>query len=311
MSSPDLSPPRVPVSRLAVLLGERFAASGASGARIELESREEIVEDAGFSFVVRVLSDRIAIAAARAKAEAATLSRSVAAAGREGAAVPSPSTTAVRSPFLPPYDPALLLGAITDTHVALLNKYNLVDRHLLIVTRELEQQEAPLTAADFEAARLCLDGIDGLVFYNSGAAAGASQSHKHLQLVPFPLGPRGERFPLDRAIAAAVAAGLDVVPRLAYRHRVALLGAGSSLATDHAVYGELLAAVTPALPAPYNLLMTRDWMLVVPRTRASEGPIDVNALGFAGTLVARRAGDLEWLRSIGPMEVLRRVTITR
>jgi ATP adenylyltransferase len=284
-------------ARIAPLLAERFAASGESGARVELESREEIVEDAGISFVVRVLSERIALAAERAKSAAATVSL-------------DESSVAGRSPFLAPYDPALLLGAITESHVALVNKYNLVDRHLLIVTREFEEQETPLTVADFRAARLCLVAIDGLVFYNSGAAAGASQRHKHLQLVPFPLGPRAERVPLDRAVAAAVEGGLDVVPRLGFRHRVARLDpvlAGA--ASDHALYRDLLTA-SGSSAAPYNLLMTRDWMLVVPRSRAAAGPIEVNALGFAGTLVARRDRDLDWLRSIGPVELLRRVGVT-
>jgi ATP adenylyltransferase len=282
--------------QLASLLAERFTASGASGARIELESREEIVEDAGIELIVRVLADRIAKAAARARPETST-------------DTPKSASPSSRSPFLPPYDPELLLGAITDTHVALLNKYNLVDRHLLIVTREYEEQEAPLTPADFEAARFCLDAIDGLVFYNAGAAAGASQSHKHLQLVPFPLGPHDRRLPLGGTIDEALAAGLRAVPRLGFRHCMVPLAAGAG--SDHAVYRELLRACGVGAagenPTPHNLLMTRDWMMMVPRSRASDGPIDVNALGYAGTFVARRDRDLDWLRSTGPIELLRRV----
>jgi len=291
-------PPRVAQAQLASLLAERFAASGASGARIELESREEIVEDAGIELIVRVLADRIAKAAARVKTEPSTIT-------------PKDASPSARSPFLPPYDPELLIGAVTETHVALLNKYNLVDRHLLIVTREYEEQEAPLTIADLEAARFCLDAIEGLVFYNAGAAAGASQSHKHLQLVPFPLGPRHRRFPLDAAIGEALAAGLDAVPRLGYQHRVTPLGAGAG--SDHAVYRELLnafaAAEAGSNATAHNLLMTREWMMMIPRSRASEGPLEVNALGFAGTFIARRERDLDWLRSIGPIELLRRVGV--
>src|SRR4029079_11989701 len=114
----------------------------------------------------------------------------------------------------------LLIGAISPTHVCLLNKYNVLDRHLLIVTRSFEPQDTALGAADFEAAALCLDAIDGLVFYNSGPDAGASQSHRHLQLVPFPIGPGAERFPLDRAFAAGIESGLGRIARLACRHRL-------------------------------------------------------------------------------------------
>ncbi|HUP24995.1 MAG TPA: phosphorylase, partial [Thermoanaerobaculia bacterium] len=59
--------------------------------------------------------------------------------------------------------------------------------------------------------------------------------------------------------------------------------------------------------APYNLLMTLDWMLVVPRARSACGSLDVNALGFAGALLARGEGGLALLRELGPLEVLRRV----
>jgi ATP adenylyltransferase len=300
VSIPGPELPRVSPSGLAALLGERFTASGASGARVELESREEIVEHAGIDFIVRVLADHIAKAAARAKDEASTNT-------------PRDASPPSRSPFLAPYEPDLLIGRIGDRHVALLNKYNLVERHLLIVTREYEKQESPLTAADLEAARFCLDAIEGLVFYNAGTAAGASQTHKHLQLVPFPLGPRNLRFPFEPAIAEALGAGLDTVQRLGYLHRVVPLTAGSG--GDHAVYRELLripgVQADGADPAPHNLLMTREWMMMIPRSRASEGPLDVNALGFAGTLVARCDRDLEWLRAIGPLELLRRVGVSR
>ena len=54
------------------------------------------------------------------------------------------------NPFLP-YDPALFVADISDTHVALLNKYNVVEHHLLVVTREFETQTSRLTQADFAA----------------------------------------------------------------------------------------------------------------------------------------------------------------
>jgi ATP adenylyltransferase len=40
---------------------------------------------------------------------------------------------------------------LSETHLCLLNRFNVIDHHLLIVTRSFEEQEAPLTRADFEA----------------------------------------------------------------------------------------------------------------------------------------------------------------
>jgi hypothetical protein len=53
----------------------------------------------------------------------------------------------VINPFLP-YDEELWVADLNKTHTLLLNKFNLVDHHTLVVTREFEKQEVPLTAAD-------------------------------------------------------------------------------------------------------------------------------------------------------------------
>jgi len=58
----------------------------------------------------------------------------------------------------------------------------------------------------------------------------------------------------------------------------------------HATYRELLARCPQA---PYNLLATRRWMLVVPRRQERYEKISVNALGFAGSLFVRNAAELE------------------
>ena len=110
------------------------------------------------------------------------------------------------NPFLP-YDPELYVADASPTHVCLLNKFNVLDRHLLIVTRRFEHQDLPLTLADWEALWVCLAESDGLGFYNGGTVAGASQTHKHLQLVPLPLAAEGPRLPLEPLLDAAEYAG--------------------------------------------------------------------------------------------------------
>ena len=104
-----------------------------------------------------------------------------------------------RNPFLP-YEDALYVAAITPTHVALLNKFPVQDDHLLIVTRAFAPQEALLDADDFLALAACLAEVDGLAFYNAGEVAGASQPHKHLQLVPLPLADGLAGVPIEVAL---------------------------------------------------------------------------------------------------------------
>ncbi|WP_042892042.1 phosphorylase, partial [Anaplasma marginale] len=83
------------------------------------------------------------------------------------------------NPFLP-YEKDLFVADLTETHLCLLNKYNVVDNHLLIVTRAFVEQETLLDLADFIALWTTLAQVDGLAFYNAGKDAGASVKHKHL-----------------------------------------------------------------------------------------------------------------------------------
>jgi ATP adenylyltransferase len=222
-------------------------------------------------------------------------------------------------PFLP-YDPLMFVADLSPTHICLLNKFNVFAHHLLIVTRAFEEQQAPLNAADFAALWQCLVQVDGLAFYNAGRAAGASQRHKHLQLAPFPLWPGEAGLPMEQALAVDM---LDTQPSVRawpYRHAAVRVAgdwmddpqaAGDELARR---YRALLAALAidgedgDGLLPPYNLLATRRWLLLTPRSQAEIDGIPVNALGFGGSLLARTPAQLEHLRTLGPLAVLHKVT---
>jgi ATP adenylyltransferase len=262
-----------------------------------------MVEDAGVRFIVRSVSSLAE------KAEA----------GR--AAQPS----APGNPFLPP-EPALTVGEISPTHVALLNKHPVVAHHLLVVTRRFVPQEEALDHDDFAAVATCLGEIDGLAFYNAGRHAGASQPHKHLQLVPLPLGGGPWDVPMEALFDSWAAAGAVLrLLRVPFRHAFALLDPSLFLdregAADrmHELYDAAIEAIgvveegaandEPKRTTPYNLLATRRWMLVVPRSRERFASISVNALGFAGSLFVRDAAERQRLRAAGPMRVLREVSL--
>jgi ATP adenylyltransferase/5',5'''-P-1,P-4-tetraphosphate phosphorylase II len=54
------------------------------------------------------------------------------------------------NPFLP-YDEDLWVEHLSPTHTLLLNKFNLVAHHVIVVTREFESQDEPPSASDLEA----------------------------------------------------------------------------------------------------------------------------------------------------------------
>lgn len=235
-----------------------------------------------------------------------------------------PKDRAPPSPFSPP-DPALTVGALSSTHIGVLNKYPVVAHHLLIVTRQFVPQEQLLDAADFAVLARCLGEIDALGFYNGGQDAGASQSHKHLQLVPLPLGGGAWDVPIEALLDTwSVRGAVLRLLRLPFKHAFALhepdlfddpARAAERMRERYAAQAEAIgvaqdpAANDPRQSSPYNLLVTRRWMLAVPRSKETFGSISVNALGFAGSLFVRNQAEMHALRAAGPMNALRAVAV--
>lgn len=270
------------------------------GAMAPLETRAEVIREADVPFSVRVVSTL------RGKEDA----------GRE-------QERTGGNPFLPP-DPDLTVAALSPTHLAVLNRFPVLRYHLLLVTREYEEQELPLTAPDFDALARCLAEIDGLGFYNSGPEAGASQPHRHLQVVPFPVGGGPAPTPIERVLTGVAVDPSQATLRLyGFRHAVAPLPETAWRADDpaaraapamelayRAMASRVGLALAPGRPtAPYNLLATRRWMMLVPRSRERFEGVSVNALGFAGSFLVRDRQQLEVVRRHGPLAVLQGVAV--
>ena len=214
---------------------------------------------------------------------------------RAASTIAAKAAASHRADPLGDYEPELYVADVGSAHYVLLNKYPVTANHLLLVTRRFAPQEEALDTADFAALAALMAELDWLAFYNAGRAAGASQARKHLQLVPLPLAPE---VPAPVPLEPLYARGA-----LPFRHAFAALSGLEAMAD---VYRELIARCPLA---PYNLLVTRDWMLVVPRRQERYESISVNALGFAGSLFVRDAAELELVRRSGPMNVLRAVTL--
>jgi ATP adenylyltransferase len=259
-----------------------------SGVLQPISTRSEMVEDGGIGFVVREVSSLAHKAAAKRAPERPA------------------------NPFLPPYDPDLLVAEVSATHVGMLNRYNVVPHHLLVITRAFVDQRAALDEADFAALLDCMVGVECLGFYNGGEEAGASQPHKHLQVVPLPLAPSGPAMPLGPLLASAAEGG--VAEALPFVHALApadpaWFEPSLDASAVQARYRSLLAAVglgvdEHGLVAPYNLLLAREWMMVVPRSREHVDEMSLNALAYAGALLVRNAAEMARVKARGPMGVL-------
>lgn len=217
------------------------------------------------------------------------------------------------NPFLP-WDQRLEVSAIGDDHALILNKYPVQLGHMLLVTRQWASQTDWLEAGDFSALASVDEVTSGLWFFNSGPDAGASQPHRHLQLLPrraeAVICPRESWFE-RRLQGLKPGQGEPPTPveqasRVRRRHQgveqdTHLLELYRSLAEELDI-GNPDHDSKPA--GPYNLLLTPGWMAMIRRASDGSHGFSVNALGFAGYLLATDDSDLQWLSREGPERLL-------
>jgi ATP adenylyltransferase len=285
-------------------LEKTTTAALACGALRPIETEQLLVDDSGVRFLVRVVSSLERKAADRRRLES----------GAPGKAKPA-------NPFLPP-ESELTVTEVSPRHLAVLNKFNVLPLHLLLVTRAFEHQETLLSIDDLRALFACMAEYESLGFYNGGVVAGASQPHKHLQLVPLPLDRQGPALPMLPLLTGAGPTCTALPFAHAFGRLPAPASSGLTSLAEEAfgLYLRLLGRVgirgVPAgagtrQSAPYNLLVAGDWMLLVPRPEECYRGISVNALGFAGSLFVKDREQLDLVRAHGPMRILTAVSRAR
>jgi len=209
------------------------------------------------------------------------------------------------NPFLP-WDRPLEVDRLGQSHVLLLNKYPVQPSHLLVISQSWKPQAGWLEESDWRAVAAVAADLDGLWFFNSDASAGASQPHRHLQVLPrtaregsCPLGPMLEQQLLGNAEPWPWAY------RLSRRRDPET---GSDLAGLYRQHADALGLGQPVRAArprhPYSPLFNDHWFLSVRRVREHEAGFSINALGFAGYLLATEAAARDWLQRHGPWALL-------
>ncbi len=203
------------------------------------------------------------------------------------------------------------IGTLGATHVIAVNKFCYARPSLMLVTADgHRRQHEPLDESDLRAAREALTATaegDYMVFYNGGKDAGCSRLHKHMQLMPLP----GDCF----------AAFLDNrqdepdVPFEWAHHRFEADFKNVTVEKLVAVYKELLETSTKAwkksvsletqeanrtthgAACPHNWILTKRWMMVIPRRQAAVGQAATNAPGMLGFISVAAQEDIDnWIR---------------
>ncbi|MER1966118.1 phosphorylase [Castellaniella sp. GW247-6E4] len=285
----------------------RTDAAIASGDLQPIVAEQVVMRDAGLPFTVRWVAALAAKDAAKAGATPATT-------------LPGGPRDPNFNPFLPP-DPALTVGPLGAHHNVVLNKFPVCLHHLVLARREFAEQLSPLELVDFLALAIVLSDAGGLGFYNGGAAAGASQRHKHVQWIPAAEGNASLRY-LGEGLPADIAPGaLARHPGLPLRHCFVRVEAGfgcdpeAAAQAMHDAFGRACAELSlvpggeDGLLPPCNMLVGDGWMLVLPRSREHFEGVSLNALSYGGTVYVREPAQIEAIRAVGPLRALASVGI--
>ena len=198
-------------------------------------------------------------------------------------------------------DPKLLVATLNDSHILVIGKFCVIGPHLLLLTKDsYRRQRKSLDADDLAAAYSVITTLNPqhFAFYNCGLAAGASRQHKHIQILPRP----GPMFPdkpdFDRSM----------IPfRFFLRYLEDVDQKPGQLAH---IYSELLAQARVVLnipndeDCPHNMVLVREWILVIPRRSNDFNGVTANSAGMMGYVWLGKSEELDRWKRVGPVLAL-------
>tara|TARA_Y100000589_G_scaffold169686_1_gene161314 strand:+ start:13 stop:843 length:831 start_codon:yes stop_codon:yes gene_type:complete len=211
------------------------------------------------------------------------------------------------NPFKP-WEKILEIDSIGNYHQLILNKYPVQLGHILLITNDWKEQNGWIDLNDWEAIKKVNKDTTGLWFFNSGPLAGASQPHRHIQLLrrePFEINCPREKWILTF--------GNMNYKNKKFNNNIIIKKFSKGLNNEdiNKVYIDLsneLGLGDPKIDRkpkyPYNLLFTNNWMVLIKRKTDNLHGISVNALGFAGYILVTERSDISYLKKYGPEKLL-------
>ncbi len=202
-----------------------------------------------------------------------------------------------------PWDKILEIARIGQYHHLILNKYPVQIGHILLITNKWMPQNGWLNLNDWDAIKKVNNDTSGLWFFNSGPLAGASQPHRHIQLLRRDdnelICPRENWFLNFEK--------LKVNPKLFNSIIVKTFDFSNDVNIIYKLYLELSKDIGLGDPLidkkpkkPYNLLISNKWIAIIKRTNDKIFGFSVNGLGFAGYLLVTERSDTKYLKTNGP-----------
>ena len=217
------------------------------------------------------------------------------------------------NPFIP-WDRRLEVQPVNDNYTLILNKYPVQLGHLLLISNDWKPQNSWLSIDDFEAISKVDNDTTGLWFFNSSKDAGASQPHRHFQLLRRNtyenICPRYDWFCSllnnSEGFNSDIKQSISIKPRKSELDIDAndLFNSYKSMIIEMDL-GNINNDDKPL--KPYNLLITEKWISLIVRSKDRAHGFGINALGFAGYFLGTKRSDIDMLIKFGPESILKDV----
>tara|TARA_Y100000589_G_scaffold188652_1_gene178557 strand:+ start:191 stop:1021 length:831 start_codon:yes stop_codon:yes gene_type:complete len=211
------------------------------------------------------------------------------------------------NPFKP-WEKILEIDSIGKDHQLILNKYPVQLGHILLITKEWKEQNGWIDLKDWEAIKKVNKDTSGLWFFNSEPLAGASQPHRHIQLL------RREQSELTCPREQWILNFCNgKCKNKKFFENVKIKKFSKSLNDEniYEIYIDLLNKLGLGDPKfntkpknPYNLIFTDSWIALIKRKIDNLYGISINALGFAGYILVTKKSDIKYLKRYGPEKLL-------
>ncbi|KAK0665492.1 putative 5',5'''-P-1,P-4-tetraphosphate phosphorylase [Cercophora samala] len=225
-------------------------------------------------------------------------------------------------------------GYVGPAHHMIFNKFCAARPHYLLLTRDgHRRQHESLNVDDFGTLCGVLAALNKdheakkpearryFGMFNCGIDGGCSRLHKHMQVLAVPEEPDSGLWP----DSASKYENQQCIPFKYYKHDIdGRVDESERRKTAWAKYLEFVSDTRRALKkaghvpnapsgvdvtqiVPHNIILTREWLLVVPRTQAGINGADANAAGYLGMVwVSDEERVKKWIDQ-GPPEVLTRL----
>lgn len=212
-----------------------------------------------------------------------------------------------QNPFCP-WEKILEIDKIGYHHQLILNKYPVQKGHILLITNNWKPQNGWLDINDWKAIQKVNKDTSGLWFFNSSPNAGASQPHRHFQLLRRSKDeiscPREKWFlemKKDINSYSKLKKNIVVSKFNLLENSISLLELYLELSKKLGL-GDPISDRKPRYP--YNLLITNKWIAIIKRSNDHIHGFSINALGFAGYLLVTEKSDINYLKEYGPEKLL-------